>query len=54
MTRPVQHTASAVAGWLRDGRRVAAGLLVVCAAVIGAFLPAVRPVDADREPVDQA
>jgi xanthine dehydrogenase accessory factor len=28
MTRPVQHTASAVAGWLRDGRRVAAGLLV--------------------------
>ena len=28
MTRPVQHTASAVAKWLRDGRRVAAGLLV--------------------------
>src|SRR3982751_5029280 len=28
MTRPVQHTASTVAGWLRDGRRVAAGLLV--------------------------
>jgi xanthine dehydrogenase accessory factor len=28
MTRPVQHTASAVAGWLRDGKRVAAGLLV--------------------------
>jgi xanthine dehydrogenase accessory factor len=28
MTRPVQHTASAVAGWLRDGRKVAAGLLV--------------------------
>jgi len=28
MTRPVQHTASAVAGWLREGRRVAAGLLV--------------------------
>ena len=28
MTRPVQHTAAAVAGWLRDGRRVAAGLLV--------------------------
>src|SRR5919112_4934540 len=27
-TRPVQHTASAVAGWLREGRRVAAGLLV--------------------------
>lgn len=28
MTRPVQHTATAVAGWLRAGRRVAAGLLV--------------------------
>src|SRR4051795_1551282 len=28
MTRPVQHTASAVVGWLREGRRVAAGLLV--------------------------
>ena len=28
MTRPVQHTAAAVAGWLRDGRKVAAGLLV--------------------------
>src|SRR3954470_22263377 len=28
MTRPVQHTAAAVQGWLRDGRRVAAGLLV--------------------------
>src|SRR4051794_41703456 len=28
MTRPVQHTATAVAGWLREGRRVAAGLLV--------------------------
>jgi xanthine dehydrogenase accessory factor len=28
MTRPVQHTANAVAGWLREGRRVAAGLLV--------------------------
>src|SRR3954466_857832 len=28
MTRPVQHTASAVAGWLREGKRVAAGLLV--------------------------
>jgi xanthine dehydrogenase accessory factor len=28
MTRPVQHTAAAVAGWLREGRRVAAGLLV--------------------------
>jgi xanthine dehydrogenase accessory factor len=28
MTRPVQHTASAVTGWLREGRRVAAGLLV--------------------------
>jgi xanthine dehydrogenase accessory factor len=28
MTRPVQHTASAVAGWLREGRRVVAGLLV--------------------------
>jgi xanthine dehydrogenase accessory factor len=28
MTRPVQHTAAAVAGWLRDGRRVVAGLLV--------------------------
>jgi xanthine dehydrogenase accessory factor len=28
MTRPVQHTAAAVAGWLRDGRRVVSGLLV--------------------------
>ena len=28
MTRPVQHTAAAVAGWLREGKRVAAGLLV--------------------------
>jgi xanthine dehydrogenase accessory factor len=28
MTRPVQHTASAVAAWLREGRRVVAGLLV--------------------------
>src|SRR3954471_10729528 len=28
MTRPVQHTASAVAGWLREGKRVVAGLLV--------------------------
>src|SRR3954447_18605566 len=28
MTRPVQHTASAVAEWLREGRRVVAGLLV--------------------------
>ncbi len=28
MTRPVQHTAAAVQGWLRDGRRVVAGLLV--------------------------
>src|SRR4051794_39973490 len=28
MTRPVQHTAAAVAQWLREGRRVAAGLLV--------------------------
>src|SRR5919112_921295 len=28
MKRPVQHTAAAVAGWLREGRRVAAGLLV--------------------------
>src|SRR4051795_4532232 len=28
MTRPVQHTASAVVGWLREGRRVVAGLLV--------------------------
>ena len=28
MTRPVQHTATAVAGWLREGKRVAAGLLV--------------------------
>src|SRR3954466_3121462 len=28
MKRPVQHTAAAVAGWLRDGRRVVAGLLV--------------------------
>ena len=28
MTRPVQHTASAVAGWLRSGQRVVAGLLV--------------------------
>jgi len=28
MTRPVQHTAAAVAGWLRNGRKVAAGLLV--------------------------
>src|SRR5262245_23556317 len=28
MTRPVQHSATAVAGWLREGRRVAAGLLV--------------------------
>ena len=27
-TRPVQHTAAAVAGWLREGRRVVAGLLV--------------------------
>ena len=27
-TRPVQHTAATVAGWLREGRRVAAGLLV--------------------------
>jgi xanthine dehydrogenase accessory factor len=28
MTRPVEHTAAAVAEWLREGRRVAAGLLV--------------------------
>ena len=28
MTRPVQHTAAAVAQWLREGRRVVAGLLV--------------------------
>ncbi len=28
MTRPVQHTAAAVAAWLREGRRVVAGLLV--------------------------
>src|SRR4051812_49836658 len=28
MKRPVQHTAAAVAGWLREGRRVVAGLLV--------------------------
>jgi xanthine dehydrogenase accessory factor len=28
MKRPVQHTAGAVAEWLRDGRRVVAGLLV--------------------------
>jgi xanthine dehydrogenase accessory factor len=28
MKRPVQHTAAAVADWLRDGRRVVAGLLV--------------------------
>jgi xanthine dehydrogenase accessory factor len=28
MKRPVQHTAAAVAEWLRDGRRVVAGLLV--------------------------
>src|SRR4051812_12900298 len=28
MTRPVQHTAAAVAGWLREGKRVVAGLLV--------------------------
>ena len=28
MTRPVQHTAETVAGWLREGRRVVAGLLV--------------------------
>ena len=28
MTRPVQHTAAAVAGWLREGRRVVSGLLV--------------------------
>jgi xanthine dehydrogenase accessory factor len=28
MTRPVQHTATAVAGWLREGRRVVSGLLV--------------------------
>jgi xanthine dehydrogenase accessory factor len=28
MQRPVQHTAAAVADWLRDGRRVVAGLLV--------------------------
>ena len=28
MTRPVQHTAAAVADWLREGRRVVAGLLV--------------------------
>ena len=27
-TRPVQHTAATVAGWLREGRRVVAGLLV--------------------------
>src|SRR3954451_17909019 len=28
MQRPVQHTAAAVAEWLREGRRVVAGLLV--------------------------
>ena len=28
MQRPVQHTAATVADWLRDGRRVVAGLLV--------------------------
>src|SRR3954468_4339894 len=28
MTRPVQHTASAVAGWLGESKRVVAGLLV--------------------------
>src|SRR3954467_3190467 len=28
MKRPVQHTAAAVAEWLREGRRVVAGLLV--------------------------
>ena len=28
MTRPVQHTAAAVAQWLREGKRVVAGLLV--------------------------
>src|SRR3954447_2197888 len=28
MQRPVQHTAAAVADWLREGRRVVAGLLV--------------------------
>jgi xanthine dehydrogenase accessory factor len=28
MTRPVQHTAATVAAWLREGRRVVAGLLV--------------------------
>src|SRR4051794_27855936 len=28
MTRPVQHTAAAVQGWLREGRRGGAGLLV--------------------------
>src|SRR3954470_18489996 len=28
MKRPVQHTAAAVADWLREGRRVVAGLLV--------------------------
>src|SRR3954453_19498749 len=28
MTRPVQPTAAAVAQWLREGRRVVAGLLV--------------------------
>ena len=28
MTRPVQHTAAAAAAWLREGRRVVAGLLV--------------------------
>src|SRR3954452_21553308 len=28
MTRPVQHTAAAVQAWLREGRRVVAGLLV--------------------------
>src|SRR3954466_5675164 len=28
MKRPVQHTAAAVAEWLRDGRRGVAGLLV--------------------------
>src|ERR1700759_767822 len=28
MKRPAQHTAAAVADWLREGRRVVAGLLV--------------------------
>src|SRR4051794_41940747 len=28
MKRPVQHTAGAVAEWLREGKRVVAGLLV--------------------------